>query len=448
MFTPRLTRPTAGNKYYIRKANGGYSAAIAGKVKSTGAPDPQCDVLANCVGYSYGRFNEIGGYGYCKYLTPTNAENFPEHAGGLQTGSEPKLGAVMVWKKGATLSGSDGAGHVCVVEQIFADGSIMTSQSGWNSSAFWTETLRRGDGNWRSSWMGSAYTFRCFIYNPAVSDDEARIITLMNGARGQAVKDWQTKMNSIGYKLAVDGSFGPACVTACKQFQREHGLEIDGVAGIATQLALNAAMTPSVPDYLAYGMKGSEVKTLQTNLNTLGYNLSVDGSFGPATKNAVLDYQRKKGLEVDGCVGPATQAAIAADLKELASVLKPGATGDAVKTLQTNLNTLGYNLAVDGSFGPASTAAVKDYQKRKGLTADGIVNSATRKAIEADLEAYKKRNSAIIDLKLTIDGVEKKCWAVNIDNQNYIRLADLDFIGLAKTVAYNATKKIPEVTTK
>lgn len=445
MFTPRLTRPTAGNKYYIRKASGGYSNAIAGKVNTTGRADADCDVLANCVGYAYGRFNEIGGYGYCKYLSPVNAENFPEYSGGLQTGSEPKLGAVMVWKKGATLTGSDGAGHVCVVEQIFADGSIATSHSGWNSSAFWTETLRKGDGNWRSSWMGSAYTFRCFIYNPAVSDSEATIITLKNGARGQAVKDWQTKMNSIGYRLDVDGSFGPACVAACKHFQKEHGLEVDGVAGIATQTTLDQVITPAEPSYLAYGMRGEYVRALQENLNKLGYSLATDGSFGPATLAAVKDYQSKKGLAVDGSVGPATKAAIAADLEELALVLKQGSTGEKVKTLQSNLNTLGYDLAVDGSFGPATLAAVKDYQKRKGLTVDGVVGAAMRQVIQADLETYKNRNSAIKDLKIIVDGTERKCWATTLDKQDYIRLVDLDFIGLAKTINL---KSIPEVTTK
>ena len=64
-FKMRTSKPEAGNKYYITKANGGYSDAIKGS-----PTDKDCDVLSNCVGYAYGRFNEIGGYGYCKYLKP------------------------------------------------------------------------------------------------------------------------------------------------------------------------------------------------------------------------------------------------------------------------------------------------------------------------------------------------------------------------------------------
>lgn len=163
-YTPRLTRPTSGNKYYITKSSGGYSNAVKGS-----PTDSQCDVLRNCVGYAYGRFNEIGQYGSCKYLTPCNAENFIENRGNLTYGQTPKLGACMVWKKGSTLNSSDGAGHVAIVEQINSSTQVVTSESGWNaSSAFWTQTRNKGSGNWG---MGSAYTFRGFIYNPAVSDE-------------------------------------------------------------------------------------------------------------------------------------------------------------------------------------------------------------------------------------------------------------------------------------
>lgn len=164
-FTPRLTRPEAGNKYYIRKANGGYSPAIKGK-----PTDPDCNVLSNCVGYAIGRFNEIGNYGSCKYLRSVNAENFIQYKDAiLEVGQTPKLGAVIVWKKGATLNGSDGAGHVAIVEKIISDTQIVTSESGYGSAAFWTKTRNKGNGNWGA---GSAYTFLGFIYNPAVKDED------------------------------------------------------------------------------------------------------------------------------------------------------------------------------------------------------------------------------------------------------------------------------------
>ena len=138
-FTPRLTRPEAGNKYYIRKASGGWNGAVKGS-----PTDPECDVLSNCVGYAVGRFNEIGGWGKCKYLSPVNAEQFMAHAGGLETGMTPKLGACMVWRGGSTLSGSDGAGHVAIVERIISPMEIVISDSAYGGAAFRVQTRRKG----------------------------------------------------------------------------------------------------------------------------------------------------------------------------------------------------------------------------------------------------------------------------------------------------------------
>ena len=58
---------------------------------------------------------------------------------------------------------------------------------------------------------------------------------------------------------------------------------------------------------LSYGCKNIYVKVLQLLLNYYGgFNLEVDGDFGPKTKSAVTDYQMKNGLEVDGVVGKET----------------------------------------------------------------------------------------------------------------------------------------------
>lgn len=165
-YTPRLTIPEKGNPYYNRKPNG-YSDAILGSPTEAGL-----DVLRNCVGYAYGRFNEIVGQGKMVYLKPVNAEQFivaiEKYHQDLTVGMTPKLGSCMVWSQGTTSTGSDGAGHVAIVEQINADGSIVTSESGWKAKkAFWTQKRTNADGRWG---QGSKYNFLGFIYNPAVTD--------------------------------------------------------------------------------------------------------------------------------------------------------------------------------------------------------------------------------------------------------------------------------------
>lgn len=161
MFAIRKSKPEKGNKFYNTKSNGGYSQCIKGKPTDAG-----CNVLANCVGYACGRFNEI--IGSMKYPTLNcNAENFIERAKslGLEVVNYPVLGGIMVMQKGKTLSGKDGAGHVFIVEDIYDSNTIYTSESGYNNKAFWNSKRSNSNGRWGH---GSAYKFRGCIVNPAV----------------------------------------------------------------------------------------------------------------------------------------------------------------------------------------------------------------------------------------------------------------------------------------
>ena len=149
MFKPRLTRPEAGNPYYCR---GKYAVGII-----PGSPlDAGCDVLANCLGYAAGRFNEIIGqncFVHFRYAPDPDQWIVLAQAEGLRTGSEPQLGAVAVWRH-----------HVAIVEEIHADGSITTSESGYGcANPFWTSKRSKNGG----SWGGEG--FLGFIYQPEVS---------------------------------------------------------------------------------------------------------------------------------------------------------------------------------------------------------------------------------------------------------------------------------------
>lgn len=182
MFKPRFTIPEKGNPYYNTKKNGGYSEAIEGKPCEAGLT-----VLRNCVGYAYGRFNEIIGAGKMVYLAPVNAEKFIQYMNhktkGVKSGMTPKLGACMVWQAGKTLNGSDGAGHVAIVEQINADGSVITSESGYNAKrAFWTQRRDNTNGRWGES---KNFKFLGFIYNPAVEEAPKEIYHIV--AKGETL---------------------------------------------------------------------------------------------------------------------------------------------------------------------------------------------------------------------------------------------------------------------
>ncbi len=263
----RLTQPK-NNKYYIRTLTGGFNGAVAGSPTISGA-----NVLCNCVGYANGRFNEIindpnllGTAIKFHYQLVCNAENFIESAKkqGLKVSSKPVQGGIMVWQKGATLGGGDGAGHVAVVEAVYDDGTILTSESGWASWAF--KTVRRSNitGRWGQA---SAYKFRGCIVNPTVNSTVEK-----------------------APKLAVDGKGGACTVRAMQRF---FSTIQDGV--ISGQ---KKAWNKHYPALTAveYGKGGSPcVKNLQRWVGT-----AQDGVIGEKTVKA---WQKKLGVSADGVFG-------------------------------------------------------------------------------------------------------------------------------------------------
>lgn len=118
-----------------------------------------------------------------------------------------------------------------------------------------------------------------------------------------------------------------------------------------------------------------------------------DGIFGPATKNAVIDFQKRFGLAADGIIGPATWNSLYNVFMGIANtsglvvpypgvLLREGSRGDNVRLMQEYLRTISqrYNIpsvSIDGIFGPATRRAVVAFQNLFGLPADGIIGRNT-----------------------------------------------------------------------
>lgn len=67
---------------------------------------------------------------------------------------------------------------------------------------------------------------------------------------------------------------------------------------------------PAYPMLLKKGMRNVFVRQFQAKLRDRGWNISVDGDFGPKTEQIVKQFQKEKKLGVDGLVGPATWRSI------------------------------------------------------------------------------------------------------------------------------------------
>jgi N-acetylmuramoyl-L-alanine amidase len=106
------------------------------------------------------------------------------------------------------------------------------------------------------------------------------------------------------------------------------------------------------------------------NQNNLGDKITEDGDYGPITESKLK-------------VSPANGFKIAPWDKKprLLRLSIPRLEGSDVEQLQTALKEAGINVVVDGEFGPATDKAVKEFQQKKGLKADGIVGSNTLKTM-------------------------------------------------------------------
>ena len=175
------------------------------------------------------------------------------------------------------------------------------------------------------------------------------------------------------------------------------------------------------------GDSGTAVFTLQRQLNRITKDypflglLTVDGVFGAKMAATVRAFQKQFNLIADGVVGRQTWYKISyiyvsiKDLAELTSegevssgtlsdgtwggtVLRTGSTGSAVEQLQFWLNTLAQyessipSLTVDGVYGTGTANTVRAFQRKYGLTVDGVVGRDTWTALYDQFRSIQSDN--------------------------------------------------------
>lgn len=139
---------------------------------------------------------------------------------------------------------------------------------------------------------------------------------------------------------------------------------------------------PDIPD-LVPGCHDVRIIEIQQRLMELDYMEPDEPTdyYGPITAYSLQLFQRKHNLQVDGLAGAQTLTALfSSDAKPY--TVKLDDRGSDVKLLQDRLKELGYlKSKASGYFGTDTEKAVKDFQKRNGLTADGSVGSMTREVL-------------------------------------------------------------------
>lgn len=228
-------------------------------------------------------------------------------------------------------------------------------------------------------------------------------VYLRFGDRGEAVEQVQERLNHWGFELEPDGIYGNDTIDAVKKFQRSHGLEQNGQVGYATLLALNTNkpdldqfgkvslnLIRSNQSYLQVGTEGQAVEDIQKLLRGRGYAIDIDGKFGPGTAKAVRQFQEDNNIQTNGFVGQTTLTALEAPrsrpdvsaIKNGTQLLKAGDKGPAVEYIQRRLVAWGYDVGVDGDFGPGTSATLRQFQSDYGLGRDGKVGQDTLRKLD------------------------------------------------------------------
>ena len=270
--------------------------------------------------------------------------------------------------------------------------------------------------------------------------------TLRQGSTGSAVEQLQFWLNTLAQydagipSTAVDGVFGSRTAAAVRAFQRREGLTADGVVGRTTWTTLYNEFRsiqsdngtpnayPGTP--LRQGSRGQSVRLVQFWLKIARTvyaslrSVTVDGVFGAATAAAVKRFQSYFGLTSDGVVGRTTwqklyevyndiaNKLLSANLRpgEYPGLLRRGSTGTAVRELQFYLYLMSaYEtsipaVSIDGSFGAATEAAVRAYQRFAGLTVDGVVGRTTWSSLYGKASALRSSGPVVTLKRLPYPG--------------------------------------------
>ena len=230
------------------------------------------------------------------------------------------------------------------------------------------------------------------------------------GDNGPEVVRLQEAIMARGFTIkgGVTGSYSEATRSALKSLQKVAGFKASGTLdektakflGLVDVVALSSSSLPAV------GASGDAVWSVQQALINSGFAVKggADGKFGLATTIALSKFQAAKGLTVTKVVDEATAVAlgmlsapkvvVVASVKTVAAAPaavvtsnfpKLGDRSETVKAIQTVLinDSIGLVGGADGRFGKGTSAAIAEYQKRRGLNITGSMDDATNAAMFA-----------------------------------------------------------------
>lgn len=240
------------------------------------------------------------------------------------------------------------------------------------------------------------------------------------GSTGADVRNLQQKLKDLKfYTGSVTGTFGTKTQAAVKAYQKSAGLTADGIAGPLTQTKLfgassggsgssSSAGTSNGSKYSDQAITNAKTVTLRSGPSTsnsskatlskgarvtvLGTTKKSDATWYNVNYNGTTGYIRSDMLRIltwaEAGGSPSSGSSGGGDTSGGGSSttvyrnLKSGSTGSDVRALQQKLRDIGYtSVSVNGTYDSKTLAAVRDFQKKNGLSSDGVAGPLTQAAL-------------------------------------------------------------------
>lgn len=195
-------------------------------------------------------------------------------------------------------------------------------------------------------------------------------LVLKKDMRGEEVLKLQKDLKQLGFfSQNPTGYYGDITKVAVIDFQKQHGLAADGIAGTGTLEKISSLLkADKSTTVLKKGMNNPDVKAIQRDLRILGFfTPGPTGYFGDATEAAVIQFQKKNGITPDGKIGANTRAKIkdlVAKADRIKIVIDPGHGGIDVGTSKGNVVESEVNLSISKKL----KAYLEDYGYEAVLT--------------------------------------------------------------------------------
>ncbi|MFD1064435.1 peptidoglycan-binding protein [Oceanobacillus locisalsi] len=214
------------------------------------------------------------------------------------------------------------------------------------------------------------------------------------GERHDDIPDIKEKLNSLGYSgISVTRLFGEYTEQKVEEFQRDHGLQVNGIVDEVTL----AKLDEQVP--YTKGNRSPEIAEIKEQFNAIGFGgITVTEYYGDYFEGKVEEFQEYYGLSVNGTLDQATRDQVDSVYN---SPFQRGERHDDIPDIKEKLNSLGYSgISVTRLFGEYTEQKVEEFQRDHGLRVNGIVDEVTLAKLDEQVPYTKgDRSPEIAEIK-------------------------------------------------